>query len=56
MSVIENVAVFVSLDNTHFSDQFKTRLFSQLIKSISRVLQKLLNMLMAPLFQHRFYH
>ena len=41
VSVVSNV-VFVSLENTHFSDQVKMRLISQLIKDISRVLQKLL--------------
>ena len=37
-----NVVAFASLDNTHFADQVKMRLISQLIKGTSRVLQKLL--------------
>ena len=31
LSVIANVVVFVSLDDTHFLDQVKIRLISQLI-------------------------
>ena len=42
VSVIANVVAFVSLDNTHLLDQVKMRLISQLIKDISRILQKLL--------------
>ena len=34
--------VFVSVDNTYLSDEVKMRLMSHLSKSISRVLQKLL--------------
>ena len=42
VSVIATVVAFVLLHNTHFSGQVKMRLISQLIKGISRVLQKLL--------------
>ena len=42
VSVIANVVSFVSLDNTHLSDQVKMRLSSQIVKGISRVFQKLL--------------
>ena len=36
---------FVSLSNTHLSDQVKMRLISELIKGISRILQKFLKYL-----------
>ena len=42
VSVIANVVAFVSLENTYFSDQVKTRLKWQLIKAIPRVLEELL--------------
>ena len=42
ISVIANFVVFVSLDNTHYTDQVIMKLISQLIKGIWRVLQKLL--------------
>ena len=42
VSVIANVVAFVSLDNTHLSDQVKKRSISQLINGISRVLPQLL--------------
>ena len=42
VSVIASAVSFVSLDNTHLSDQVKMRLSSQIIKGISRVFQKLL--------------
>ena len=42
VSVTANVSAFVSLDNTHLSDPVKIRLFSRLIKDISRVLLKIL--------------
>ena len=45
VSAIENVASWSAVavaTKTHFLDQFRWRLISQLIKGISRVLQKLL--------------
>ena len=42
------------LDNTHFSDQVKMKLISQLIKDISRVLEKLLKHLNGTIISTSF--
>ena len=42
VSAIANVVAFALLDSTHLSDQVKIALISKLIKTISRVLRKLL--------------
>ena len=46
---------FIDHYNT-FSDQFRSRLISQFIKSFSSVLQKLLKFLMVPLVQNILCH
>ena len=42
MSVVSNFVIPTAEEITHFLDQVKSRLISQLINGISRVVQKLL--------------
>ena len=56
VSVILNFVSPVAEEITQSLDHFEIRLTSQLISGISRVLQKLLNILMAQLFQQLLYY
>ena len=56
VSVIFNVPVPVTSMITLFSDQVRIKLNSQLIKSNSKVIQKLLKYLKVKLFQHFLYY
>ena len=56
VSAISNFPTPVELVITQVDDHVKMRLISQLINGISRVLQKLLSILMVQLFQNLSYY
>ena len=56
VSAVSNFPTPVELVITQVDDHVKMRLISQLINGISRVLQKLLSVLMVQLFQNLSYY